>query len=201
MANKVDAKVVLLGKEYSGKTCLVERYLHARFNKDVPYQNVNNRAAFGAKREFTEKSLTLGIWDTAGSERYEAMSRIYYRGAMAAIICYDLTDSTSFDKVKFWVNELKTHEESCNIFLCGTKADLVHRDKSIRQVDYHTTTDYADEIEAKVFETSSLTGENVGELFYDVAKTCLEKPALKAPIEMNSLSLEEPRKKRHCFCS
>ena len=41
MANKVDAKVVLLGKEYSGKTCLVERYLHARFNKDVPYQNVS----------------------------------------------------------------------------------------------------------------------------------------------------------------
>ena len=41
MANKVDAKVVLLGKEYSGKTCLVERYLHGRFNKDIPYQNVS----------------------------------------------------------------------------------------------------------------------------------------------------------------
>jgi GTPase SAR1 family protein len=41
MANKVDAKVVLLGKEYSGKTCLVERYLHDRFNKDIPYQNVS----------------------------------------------------------------------------------------------------------------------------------------------------------------
>lgn len=41
MANKVDAKVVLLGKEYSGKTCLVERYIHGRFNMDIPYQNVS----------------------------------------------------------------------------------------------------------------------------------------------------------------
>lgn len=41
MGSKVDAKVVLLGKEYSGKTSLVERYLHHRFNENVPYQNVS----------------------------------------------------------------------------------------------------------------------------------------------------------------
>ena len=201
MANKVDAKVVLLGKEYSGKTCLVERYLHDRFNMDVPYQNTIG-AAFGAKREvIDDKTLILGIWDTAGSERYEAMSRIYYRGAMAAIICYDLTDFSSFDKVKFWVNELRTHEENCAIFLCGTKLDLLQKDKRARKVDYHTTTDYADEIHGKVFETSSLTGENVDELFYDVAKTCLEKPVVKAPKAMPTLKIEEPKKQKRCPCS
>ena len=61
MANKVDAKVVLLGKEYSGKTCLVERYLHGRFNKDVPYQNVSVllfRPVWGlTKTKKVEKSL------------------------------------------------------------------------------------------------------------------------------------------------
>lgn len=41
MGSKVDVKVVLLGKEYSGKTSLVERYLHHRFNESVPYQNVS----------------------------------------------------------------------------------------------------------------------------------------------------------------
>ena len=49
--------------------------------------------------------------DTAGSERYEAMSRIYYRGARGAIVCYDLTDKTSYERAKFWVNELKNNEE------------------------------------------------------------------------------------------
>ena len=53
------------------------------------------------------------LQDTAGSERYEAMSRIYYRGAKAAIVCYDLTDRTHFDRAKFWVNELKQNEEVC----------------------------------------------------------------------------------------
>ncbi|XP_028416285.1 ras-related protein Rab-24-like [Dendronephthya gigantea] len=200
MANKVDAKVVLLGKEYSGKTCLVERYLHDRFNKDIPYQNTIG-AAFGAKREvINDQTLILGIWDTAGSERYEAMSRIYYRGAMAAIICYDLTDGSSFSKVKFWVNELHTHEENCEIFLCGTKLDLVKKDKKARQVDYHTTTDYADEIHAKVFETSSLNGENVAELFYAVAKACLEKPVENKPKETPKLTLQEEKKHKVCPC-
>lgn len=161
MGSKVDAKVVLLGKEFSGKTSLVERYLHERFNENVPYQNTIG-AAFGAKKiTVGNKSVTLGIWDTAGSERYEAMSRIYYRGAKAAVLCYDLTDKSSFERAKFW---------NCKIYLCGTKHDLVQSDKKSRQVDYHTTTDYADEINAKVFETSSKTGHNVEELFFQLAK-------------------------------
>ena len=39
------------------------------------------------------------------------MSRIYYRGARGAVVCYDLTDKTSFERAKFWVNELKNNEE------------------------------------------------------------------------------------------
>ena len=53
----------------------------------------------------------LSLQDTAGSERYEAMSRIYYRGAKAAIVCYDLIDVTSFERARFWVSELRNREE------------------------------------------------------------------------------------------
>ncbi|GFS17192.1 Ras-related protein Rab-21 [Elysia marginata] len=98
---KVDVKVVLLGKAYAGKTSLVERYIHNRFSGEtVPYQNTIG-AAFGAKTVCVDnKNVIIGIWDTAGSERYEAMSRIYYRGAKAAIICYDLSDRSSFDRAR-----------------------------------------------------------------------------------------------------
>ena len=41
MAGKVDLKVVLLGKEYGGKTSLVERYIHGKFNAQAPYQSVS----------------------------------------------------------------------------------------------------------------------------------------------------------------
>ncbi|GFX84862.1 ras-related protein Rab-24 [Trichonephila clavipes] len=60
-------------------------------------------------------------YDTAGSERYESIGRIYYRKSHAAVICYDLTDSDSFERAKFWVSELRKFEEKCLLYLCGTK--------------------------------------------------------------------------------
>ena len=157
---KVDVKVVLLGKMYGGKTSLVERFINQRFNENIPYQNTVG-AAFGAKTiSIDGSSITLEIWDTAGSERYEAMSRIYYRGAKAAIVCYDLTDDTSWDKARFWIQEIHGHEAGCRIYLCGTKYDLLETKE--RAIDFHDTTDYAATIGARLFETSARTGENVG---------------------------------------
>ncbi|XP_064630776.1 ras-related protein Rab-24-like [Lineus longissimus] len=208
MTNKIDMKIVLLGKEYGGKTSLVERYLHDRFSGDIPYQNTIG-AAFGAKRIETcqRKYVMLGIWDTAGSERYEAMSRIYYRGAKAAIICFDLTEKNSFEKAKFWVKELNKSEENCKVYLCGTKNDLVKGEalKGNRGVDYYTVTDYADEINGQVFETSSKTGENIYELFRKIADDYVNDPANQEPkpSARDKLNLEEPStptKKLHGGC-
>uniref|UniRef100_G1KEG5 Ras-related protein Rab-24 n=1 Tax=Anolis carolinensis TaxID=28377 RepID=G1KEG5_ANOCA len=166
---RVDAKVVMLGKEYVGKTSLVERYVHNRFLVG-PYQNTIGAAFVAKVMSVGGQTVTLGIWDTAGSERYEAMSRIYYRGAKAAIVCYDLTDSSSFQRAKFWVNELQNFEENCRIYLCGTKSDLLDEDRRKREIDFHDVQDYADEIKAELFETSSKTGQNVDELFQRVAE-------------------------------
>ncbi|CAH1782749.1 unnamed protein product [Owenia fusiformis] len=202
-ASRVDMKVVLLGKEYGGKTSLVERYLHDRFAGDTPYQNTIG-AAFGAKKvDIGDKVLTLGVWDTAGSERYEAMSRIYYRGAKAAIVCYDLTDRTSFERARFWVNELMKNEEGCKIYLCGTKKDLVISDKRTREVDYHMTTDYAEEIHAEVHETSSKTGENIFELFTKIAKDFASNPEnikKERDKDKETLDLYEDNKKKFGCC-
>ncbi|XP_033102798.1 ras-related protein Rab-24-like [Anneissia japonica] len=200
--SRVDLKVVLLGKEYGGKTSLVERYLHDRFHGDVPYQNTIG-AAFGAKKvDVGDRTVTMGIWDTAGSERYEAMSRIYYRGAKAAILCYDLTEAASFDRVKFWVDELLKNEEKCKIYLCGTKVDLVEDDKKNRKVDYHETTDYGDSIKAKVFETSSKTGSSIKELFSSIAKDFVEDPTNSdEESSPKTLDLQENRTRQKGCCS
>lgn len=187
--SKVDLKVVLLGMEFSGKTSLVERYLHDRFQGDIPYQNTIG-AAYGAKRmTVLGKHLTVGIWDTAGSERYEAMSRFYYRGASAAVVCYDLTDETSFEKARFWVNELRKNEENCRIYLCGTKKDLIDDGLRPRKVNAKIASNYAVAIEAKLFETSSKTGEYVPELFTIVAQDFVNSPIVKQMED--SLRLEE----------
>lgn len=197
-SGRVDMKIVLLGKEYGGKTSLVERYLHDRFTGDMPYQSTIG-AAFGAKKiEVGERAITLGIWDTAGSERYEAMSRIYYRGAKAAIVCYDLSDRTSFERVRFWVNELRNNEEKCRIYLCGTKKDITDEEKNKRAIDYHMTTDYAEEIQALVFETSSKTGENIRELFQKIAEDYVNDPANQLPRDEEAFELQDTGKKFLC---
>ena len=53
------------------------------------------------------------------------MSRMYYRGAKAAVVCYDVTDARTWEKVKFWVEELKKNESECRIYIVGTKIDLL----------------------------------------------------------------------------
>ncbi|CAJ0954077.1 unnamed protein product [Ranitomeya imitator] len=181
---KLCANIHLNGNSSAG-LCYVIRQQHKTIG-----------AAFVAKAiNVGGRNVMLGIWDTAGSERYEAMSRIYYRGAKAAIVCYDLTDRSSFERVKFWVNELQNFEEvgilsspsgnepypvipmmmffysqNCRIYVCGTKSDLVEYDKGMRQVDFHDVQDYADEIKAHLCETSSKTGQSVDELFQKVAE-------------------------------
>uniref|UniRef100_A0A914X0E6 Ras-related protein Rab-24 n=1 Tax=Plectus sambesii TaxID=2011161 RepID=A0A914X0E6_9BILA len=168
---KVDAKVVLLGKEYGGKTSLVERFLHNRFAGEMPYQNTIG-AAYGAKRvEAFGRQVVLGIWDTAGSERYQAMSRIYYRGTWAAVLCYDLTDPDSLAKVHFWATELRQHEPHAHMYFVGTKKDLLDDDPEARRVDYYSVVEFANQTGGgPVFETSARSGENVDELFSRIAK-------------------------------
>lgn len=198
--SRVDMKVVLLGKEYGGKTSLVERYVYDRFS-GLPYQNTIG-AAYVAKRVVINgQEITLGIWDTAGSERYEAMSRIYYRGARAAIVCFDTTDGTSFERAKFWVDELKKHEESCKIYLCGTKLDLIKENSQARGIDYHTTTDYGDEIGAELFETSSKSGEGVQELFVRIAADFVKSRQITTMQNTDSrLTLEDKKNKQLSCC-
>ncbi|XP_029439844.1 ras-related protein Rab-24 [Rhinatrema bivittatum] len=194
---RVDVKVVMLGKEFVGKTSLVERYVHHRFLLG-PYQNTIG-AAFVAKAiSVGGRVVTLGIWDTAGSERYEAMSRIYYRGAKAAIVCYDITDSGSFQRVKFWVKELQNCEQNCRIYLCGTKCDLLESDRSKRQVDFHDAQDYAEEIKGQLFETSSKTGQSVDELFQKVAEDYVQITAFQVMTEEKGIDLNQKRENYSC---
>lgn len=107
----VDAKVILLGSSNVGKTCLFQRFLTNRYTADpsavchaifftnhssiITVSFVTRRqtigASYGEKHMTVDgKTLVIGLWDTAGSERYESMTRMYYRGANVAIACYGL---------------------------------------------------------------------------------------------------------------
>uniref|UniRef100_A0A2C9JZ97 Ras-related protein Rab-24 n=3 Tax=Biomphalaria TaxID=6525 RepID=A0A2C9JZ97_BIOGL len=197
---KVDIKVVLLGKAYAGKTSLVERYIHNRFlGETVPYQNTIG-AAFGAKTvTVNNQNVVIGIWDTAGSERYEAMSRIYYRGAKAAIVCYDLTDKSSFDRARFWIGELQKYEQGCQIYLCGTKFDIIEDNPDLRTVSERDAHALALDVRGENYETSSKTGKDIDKIFTKIAVDYLaSKTAHKNEVDADIVELRKHPKKHLC---
>lgn len=77
--------------------------------------------------EGTNKSVKLVIWDTAGQEKYHALSANYYRQSKGALLVYDVTDRDSFDKVKVWHTELSKYLEGAPIIIAGNKCDIVKR--------------------------------------------------------------------------
>ncbi|XP_062451752.1 ras-related protein Rab-5C isoform X2 [Rhea pennata] len=124
-------KLVLLGESAVGKSSLVLRFVKGQFHE---YQESTIGAAFLTQTVcLDDTTVKFEIWDTAGQERYHSLAPMYYRGAQAAIVVYDITNTDTFVRAKNWVKELQ-RQASPNIViaLAGNKADLATK----RAVDF-----------------------------------------------------------------
>ncbi|OIV95698.1 hypothetical protein TanjilG_01492 [Lupinus angustifolius] len=121
--NNLNAKLVLLGDMGAGKSSLVLRFVKGQF---LEFQESTIGAAFFSQTlAVNDATVKFEIWDTAGQERYHSLAPMYYRGAAAAIIVYDITSSDSFTRAKKWVQELqKQGNPNLVMALAGNKADL-----------------------------------------------------------------------------
>lgn len=116
-------KLVLLGDSSVGKSSLVLRFVKKQF---FEYQESTIGAAFltqtVAVNDFVVK---FEIWDTAGQERYRAITHAYYKGAVGAIIVFDISKQESFQNVEKWMQEIKQGAaENTVVLLIGNKSDL-----------------------------------------------------------------------------
>lgn len=120
-----------------------------------------------------ESTVKFEIWDTAGQERYRSLAPMYYRGAAAAIVVYDITNPDSFTGAKSWVKELQRRgDPNVVIALAGNKADLDTR----RKVEFEEANAYAEENGILHLETSAKNANNVKALFVDIAKKLPKNP-------------------------
>ena len=55
------------------------------------------------------KKIKISLWDTAGQERYKALSKVYYKGASAAIVVYDITNPNSYVDIESWMKLLSSY--------------------------------------------------------------------------------------------
>jgi Ras-related protein Rab-11A len=153
-------KIVLIGDSGVGKSNILSRFTRKEFN-------LESKATIGV--EFAQKSLEIDgkviraqIWDTAGQERYRAITSAYYRGAVGALLVYDISKASSFENVDKWLKELKDHADSQTVvMLTGNKSDLKH----LRAIPTDEAATYAQKHNLAFIETSALDGSGVDQAF------------------------------------
>lgn len=159
-------KILLLGDTTVGKTCFLMRYTEKTFQEihmatiGLDYRLKNIQLPSG-------KIVKVQIWDTAGQDRFRAITKNYYKGAHGIILIYDVTSRQTFENVKNWIAQIK-EEASKNvcIFLIGNKID----DADNRKITTDEGKGIAEEYQLPFYETSAKTGVNVDATFDDLVK-------------------------------
>ena len=189
-------KILTIGESGVGKTCILRRFVEDKFLK-------NHLATIGI--DFRTKNIIvdgvqvkLKIWDTAGQERFRNITNQYYKGADGIILVYDVTDRTSFEKIREWMNKIKqnTTEDEIGLVLLGNKCDA-----DLRDVYENDGIELGKELGIQYFESSAMNNINISESFNYLAKQILSKKKIDTPTKVsNNKNLNTPQKKKKEGC-
>jgi small GTP-binding protein len=164
------AKLVLLGDQGVGKSSLALRFVRGQFPE---HSEATVGAAFLTQTVQTQgQSLKFDIWDTAGQERYHSLAPMYYRGAQAAVVVYDINNANTFNRAISWVRELRQQTTgNIVIVLAGNKVDLAADHRAVMIEDARA---FAEESGLIFAECSAKSGLAVNEMFMMIAHKMIE---------------------------
>ena len=183
-------KFVLVGESGVGKSSLLLRFVDDVFSAsfiatigiDFKIKTVTLKTQAGV-----EKQVKIQVWDTAGQERFRTITSAFYNGAEAIIIVYDVTDKQSFNRLEHWMEEIDKRVRLDPVrIVVGNKCDRAQE----RKVGEMEGKEYAHKRGYEFWETSSLTGKNVHELFMRAAQKVFEQKSGEIP---QVLKLEETK--------
>ena len=202
-------KVVLLGDSAVGKTCIISRYISGTFDENSATTNGASYCSKNVYYEKLDKNLLLDIWDTAGQEKYKALTKFFYKDAAVCILVYDITRKETFENLKnFWYTQLKENSgDKVVLGIAGNKCDLYENE----EVKESEARQFAEEIGA-IFElTSAQNNTGITELFFEVGNKYLDpnfKPSTdeekknekqkKIVLDKKDLKKEDKKTKKSC---
>jgi len=168
-------KVVMIGAGGSGKTALVNRFLTQKFSEEY-IVTIGSQFAVKTVEVNTANGrsvvVKLLVWDLAGQQRFDFIRGSYYRGSKGALLVFDSTRKSTWLELPKWIQETEDAlGERIPIILLANKVDLtehriISQEMALEFVSEHNLSGY--------LETSALTGKNVEEAFYLLAKNTLQ---------------------------
>ena len=179
-------KVILIGESSIGKTAIINRYIYDNYLNNYIQTIAPNY--FQKEIKIENKILKLDIWDTAGEERYRAITKIFFNEVQICFLLYDITSKESFKEMKeYWYEQIKLIKECKGknfilfflfnflwkkvIFIVGTKCDLFEKE----EVNENEARNFAETINAKFILTSALNNIGINEMFENAAKIFVER--------------------------
>ena len=164
-------QLLVIGNSAVGKSSILRRFTQDKFNPN--YFATVGIDFFTKDVILDDKIIHIKIWDTAGQERYKSLTQGFFRNAQGIIIVYDITNQTSFDDLKYWIqsieNNINLQNKIIPAIIIGNKIDILER-----EVDNITAENFAKEIKYKYFEVSAKSGKGVDEAIKYLIKKVIE---------------------------
>ncbi|XP_059509483.1 trichohyalin-like isoform X7 [Stegostoma tigrinum] len=183
--------IMFVGNANTGKTSFIQRFYDNSFKPGL---------ASTVGMDYRVKTLTvdnrhiaLQLWDTAGQERFRSLTKQFFRKADGVIVMYDITSSSSFAEVRYWLGSIKeTVDDNVAILLLGNKTD----DVAHRKVPTPEGQRLAQEYNIMFYECSACTGHNISTAMLQLTKLLKQQDEkIKGSVvEM----VNQPRKKGKC---
>jgi small GTP-binding protein len=170
----LELRIIILGISEVGKTCIWLKYFDDKF-----YENSISTIGIDFKTKFfvfNGVKVKVNYVDTAGQERFQSISANYLKNSNGIMFVYSIDNRQSLVKLNEWMKTVAGSQKP--IVLIGNKCDLENRD-----VDTQEGEEYAKKYNCKFYETSAKTGQNVNEVFHDIALLTYE--AMKSTIKTN----------------
>ena len=188
-------KLLVVGDSSVGITNFITQFIENKFNQT--YMTTSGMDLKTSSIVVKNKKIRVQLWDTAGQEKYRAITKNLFLKVQGALVVYDITNDNSFTNLKTWVKSIKEEcGKSMQMIIVGNKCDLDDQ----RVIEKEKALEYAEEEKVEYIETSSKTGENVQKAISQLCEKVLENNEMGAEFSftLDASSFSKNNKRKCC---